>query len=372
MLVLTLVAHAQHSELEPTPLAPSTDHNAQFSAPEANTWQELAAAGVFAIKSGALDKAYEFQRRAMELVTPPRQGDIRPAQTLVLLSEIHASAGKSSLAEAALTDAVAAAEKAVGSSDPAILEILDSQANFYYYRGQLDKALPVYQRILNITESAPDRSPRDVANRARNLAGIHEELGRPAEAEPLYRRALAAGEKAGPVFRSELIQDMLTVATFYRAQKNFSEAESLAQKSIKMAEETTGANSMDTAFGLASLAETRLAAGKPRDAEPLATRALAIAEELTDPNSADLAPRLVLVAKIFAAQQKPDMAEAHFERALALTKTHLGADTPEMVALLDEYADVLDAMGNTAEAQSRRQQAHEIANPTVHEPTLAE
>jgi tetratricopeptide (TPR) repeat protein len=336
------------------------------------TWNELAASAVLAIKAGSLESAYRLHDEARALVTPPQPGDLRPAQTLVLLSEIHQSAGKTEEAETALRDAVAAGESAVGADDPRLLEVFEGRANFYFYREQLAEAIPIHRRMLQITERAFADSPREIANRARNLAALYEKLGRFDEAAPLYDQALAAGERAGPVFQTDLVQDILTVAEFQRQRGDLPEATSLATRAVKLAESTSGPDSMDTALALGTLAEIHLAAGDASAAAEPAQRSLRIAEQSLGRDSADLAPRLVTLAAVAVAKNDPAAADAHFTRALTLTESALGPTAPELAELLTRYAELLDATHRPADAEKRRQQADLILNPPIHEPTLAE
>ena len=95
----------------------------------------------------------------MELVTPGKPGDLRPARTIVLLGETHESAERPDLAEQAYLEAIAAGEQAVGRDDASLAELLDGLANFYDRTGRLEDASKILVRILRIVETAPTSPP---------------------------------------------------------------------------------------------------------------------------------------------------------------------------------------------------------------------
>ncbi len=335
-------------------------------------WEDAAAGVVFALKAGKLDEAYQCQRSAMDLATPAKHGDLRQARTIVLLGETHESAEKPDLAEQAYLDAIATGEQAVGRNDASLLDLLDHLANFYERRGRLEDASRVLARILRIAQGTPHGPPREVANRARNLAMMYERLGRRAESETLYRLTLTVGGKAGPRLESDLVQDMLTVSAFYRGWSKHDEALVLATRAEELATRVGGPNSMDIAFALDAQAAALVGAGRTADAEAPAAQALFIAEEQLGAESPDLAPRLILAAQVQAALHRKAEACAMMDRAIAITGNDVGHDSMEVAAMLRTYAAVLETIGDKRRAANRLRQAESLEHPRRATPTLAD
>ena len=79
-------------------------------------------------------------------------------------------------------------------SHPDTLLSLDDVANLYRMMGELEKALPVYQRVLEIELDLTGQNDPDYARSLNNVAVPVASQGEYATAEPAYRQALATSE----------------------------------------------------------------------------------------------------------------------------------------------------------------------------------
>ena len=88
----------------------------------------------------------------------------------------------------------------------------------------------------------------------RNLASLHFEEGRYAEAELLYKRSLAVREKALGPDHPAVGTLLNNLAGLYRAQGRYAEAESLYKRSLAVREKALGPDHADVGNSLNNLA----------------------------------------------------------------------------------------------------------------------
>ncbi|KAK9862466.1 hypothetical protein WJX84_003280 [Apatococcus fuscideae] len=94
---------------------------------------------------------------------------------------------------------LAAREKALGADHVDVAESLSNLAILYNQKGEMGKALPLYERALRIWEAQKGPEHPEVAHTLTDLAVLHLEQGHDELGRPLLERALAIQEKAlGP------------------------------------------------------------------------------------------------------------------------------------------------------------------------------
>ena len=105
-----------------------------------------------------------------------------------------------------------------------------------------------------IYEKALGPEHLEVATTANNLAGLYQNLKRPADAERLYRRALAIYEKAIGPDHPEVANTLKNLAGFYQEQARFAEAEPLYRRALAIYEKALGPEHAEVAITLNNLA----------------------------------------------------------------------------------------------------------------------
>src|SRR5674536_180127 len=91
------------------------------------------------------------------------------------------------------------AEPELGPEHQDVATTLNNLAGLYRQMGDYEKALPLYQRALDIREKVLGPQHPSVATTLNNLAGLYESMGDYEKALPLYQRALEIIEKVlGP------------------------------------------------------------------------------------------------------------------------------------------------------------------------------
>ncbi|MGH9551857.1 MAG: tetratricopeptide repeat protein, partial [Terriglobales bacterium] len=81
-------------------------------------------------------------------------------------------------------------------TDPRLAHTLESLAEVYYRRGNLDMASRYCQRVLDVCEKTLGPEHPDIGVLAHNLAMLHHMQCRFMEAEPLYKKAMTVRTKA--------------------------------------------------------------------------------------------------------------------------------------------------------------------------------
>ena len=107
------------------------------------------------------------------------------------------------------------AEPELGPEHPDVATTLNNLAGLYRQMGDYEKALPLYQKALDIREKVLGSQHPDVANTLNNLALLYSDMGDYEKALPLYQKALEIYEKVlGPnhpnttIIRNNFIQSI--------------------------------------------------------------------------------------------------------------------------------------------------------------------
>jgi tetratricopeptide (TPR) repeat protein len=328
-------------------------------------WQMLRDASVRAMRANNMDEAKQLCNEAMKLAGKFGPTDMRPAQSQMLMAELYRWEGKHDLAEQTFKDAIALGEKAGGPNHPDMVMLLDHLANFYYFtRVRYDQVALLYQRMANIVESSPELDDTELAWRTLNLGIVYQRMGQYAQAEPFFKRALALGEKEN----YDVPHFLLSMATFYREWGKYDQAEPLAKRALVIQEKKAAAPDagpdpqLNMGLCLDGLADIYLAWGKYEQAETLYHRSVAIIEKFESggADSPALPLRLTSLAEVLRAQGKYDEAETQYKRALTVTEKCLGPDFPEIAAILEKYAPLLNDMNRPEEAEALLNRAETI------------
>jgi tetratricopeptide (TPR) repeat protein len=338
---------------------------------ETQKWEQLMTGTMKALRGNNVSESVRLCDEAIRLAGKFGPADTRLSQSQVLRAEVYMWEKRNDLAEQTFKQAIASCENAAGSNDVALVHPLSSLANFYFFVAvRYDQVIPLFQRILNIVENAPQRNNRDIIMWSRNLGMVYQKTGRYAEGEPLFKQAVALSEQTDAEW---LPHELLTSADFYRAWGKYDQAEGQAKRALAIREQALqpagGIDAqLDVAVCLNGLGAIYLAGGKPDKAEAADRRALNMIQTFMSPDQADLEPYLEGLAAALRAQGKYDQAEPLYQRALAITGKNLGADNLDTAALLEKYAGLLKDMKRPAEAKALLERAKMIRDKNTARP----
>jgi len=231
------------------------------------------------------------------------------------------------------------------------LATLNRQIGQLYQAGKYDEAIPLAQRLVELTRSRSRKEPRAHANALGILGDLYREKGRYAEAEPLYKSAHGMLEKELGPDRREVGQSLNRLGLLYWAQGRYAEAEPLYKRALAIDEKVLGPDHPTIGTLLNNLAVLHVRQGRFSEAEPLYERARAIAEKALGPDHPDVGRALTHLALLYADQGRYAEAEPLYKRALAIREGALGPNHPEVAGTLNSLALLYVARGRYTEAE---------------------
>ena len=259
------------------------------------------------------------------------------------------SLGMSQLA-LGLTDSVTRACETLGPHHPDTLASRNNLAGTYRDAGRLDKAIALYEQILedSIRILGLDH-PRTLTSRL-NLAGAYQAAGRLDEAIPLYEQVFSGRSRVlGPDHRSTLTACDHLADTYWEAGR-FDEAIPLKKQILADAMRIMGPDSPGASTARLNLAATYRDAGRLNEAIPLYKENLEEFTRLAGPDHPETLASRHRLAGVYRDAGRLDEAISLFEQNLEDVARTLGLDHPETLASRATLAGVYRDAGRLGEA----------------------
>jgi CHAT domain-containing protein/tetratricopeptide (TPR) repeat protein len=241
-------------------------------------------------------------------------------------------------------------EKRMPLGDPLISSTLNNLAFQHMNLGQFDRAEPLFQRALEVREKALERNLVSIAGSVNNLATLYRAQGRNAEAEPLLKRALQLRRQIWPEGHAEIAASLGNLALLYHAQRRYGEAEPLLVEALEMRKRLQPAGHPEIAGAMNNLAMNYSAQDRIEQAQPLFEQTLEMRQKNQPPDHPEVASSINNLAMNYFVQEKYDAARQLFERALAIQQRSLPPDHPQKAATLQNLAALEHERGRPAEA----------------------
>ena len=265
------------------------------------------------------------------------------------------SLGMSQLA-LCLTDSVTRARDVLGPDRPDTLTLRNSLAGSYRDAGRLDKALTLYEQILedSIRVLGPDH-PSTLASRF-NLACAYKASGRLEEAITLYEQVFSGRSRVlGPDDRSTLtVRDDLA-ATYWEAGR-FDAAITLKKQILADAMRIMDPDSSSTSAVRLSLAATYRDAGRLDEAVNMLKQNLDDVARIMGPNHPDTFTARNRLAGAYRASGRLEEAIALYEQVFSGRSRVLGPDDRSTLTARDELAATYWEAGRIDEAITLKKQ----------------
>jgi CHAT domain-containing protein/tetratricopeptide (TPR) repeat protein len=266
-------------------------------------------------------------------------------------------------AERAFVEASAILTRKLGGGDASIERLLHDLATLHLAQGQVDKAVPLFDRVMAIHAAAPaeDRAPI-----ASTIAAIYRHFGVQeraaafdAIAEKDWAHAVTELEKADPDRRLPIALGAL--GEIYRRKKEFGRAESSYRRALDESRKREGPGG-GTAY-LAHLAYTAQDAGRPRDALTLLLQFRAAFRRTAGATSAAWID--AVIADIHRELGQYRHAESLLRRTIeAISRSH-GATHPMVGDYRESLAILLLAAGKPGAARVELERSLAIAEPNL-------
>jgi CHAT domain-containing protein/Tfp pilus assembly protein PilF len=232
--------------------------------------------------------------------------------------------------------------------------------NLYFPRTDVDKALSLAERALQLFENAEGPEHPDVATALAILAPIHILKSEPEVAESLFQRALAIREKAFGPEHLEVANSLGDLGRFWWKRGYYARAEALIQRQLAIRERALGPEHLDVVQSLNDLANIQVSIGNYAAAKPLYQRALEIERKLLGPEHTYVTTLQAELADVYAREGDFAMAESLYQHALAIWERASGPESEWGATLLILLADTYMETGDYTKARSLYQRSREM------------
>lgn len=304
------------------------------------------------LNRGRTEDAVAWYREAVHSL---RQigGDLNPGLVSVFeqIGNLYEQSGDRERALPRFERALQILEHTRPSEDSELVAFRIRLANLYQAMNRMSQAVTQWQQIVEAQEQIlPSLSPELLASRER-LADLYCTLNKPAYAELLVVRQLALLQQRPENRAADLVRTRLLLARVLQNMGRLPEAERLL---LPMRDSATGespADQLQRADVLNRLALVTSARGQYAAAEELLREVIVIRERLL--NAAD--PLLAVSYNDLAENCFPqgNLEEAHqlFEQALKIQQKKLPRTDPQLVRTRNNLAALLAALGRHADSE---------------------
>ncbi len=298
--------------------------------------------GYYLEKRAFYKEAESFYRQAL-VIREQTYGRNHPDVALILdnLGTLYEDLGKYTDAVSLLQHALSIRQQAFGPDHYSVGISLNNLAFAYWKQGKYTEAEPLYRQALSIRERIHGPVHANVALSLNNLGTLYWKQKRYEAAEPLYLRTRSILEQVFGPIHPHVAGNLHNLAALYSAQGKYEEAEPLYLRARSILEQMFGPIHPEVAFSLNSLAELYSIQGNYVQAEPLYKHALFIREQTLGLNHADTAFSLHGLAKAYDAQGNYAQAELLYKQVLSVRMHVLEPTHPDVVAVLENYAALL-------------------------------
>lgn len=193
-----------------------------------------------------------------------------------------------------------------------------------------------------------------------------------AEATSALESACFAMQKLGPE-HPRYDETRTALADAYEASGRFDDAYPLYLESLTRAREIHGSDSPEVAASLYELGRIRHLQGQNEAAVGLFRQAMIIWQNIHGNEHPDLIPTLTRLGLALRDAGQSAEAAQYLEWAIGLQRRESGSDSPQVAALEEAYAGVLDSLDKKELASQFRNHAHSITGSSPPaEPTPAD
>lgn len=289
-------------------------------------------------------------------------GDQHPdvAGVLHLLGEIARADRKLEKAEAYFEESLQKWEAFFGGSHYQVCRAVSSLAQLYQQQGRLTLAEQYHQRNLVALEGRFGAENPNLVDTLLGLGKLCRSQGNVTEAEGYLKRGAEIQGNVGEGSDLKMAEVLHTLALVYQDQRNFIAAEALLKKARDLRSKLAEDDSPEIAESNLALARLYRTSGKSQEAEPLLKSVLEWRSERLGEEHPEVASLLREMAELYADQKEYLKAQSLVRKALGIYGEALGHRNLELVGPLRQLARLLDASGDSEEADKQRSLAEEL------------
>ena len=313
------------------------------------------------LDQGSIETAVPSANNALNLLRD-LLGEQHPevAGCLHLLGEIAQAERKLEKAETFFEEALTKWEAFYGSSHPRVCRAVSSLALLYQQQGRLTLAEEYHQRNLLSLEGRYGGENPVLVDTLLGLGKLCRSQGNTTEAEGHLKRAAEIQGHVDGGSSLKMGEVLHTLALVYQDQRNYIAAEALLKKARDIRERFCDEDNSEIPESNLALARLYRMSGKSEEAEPLLRSVLEWRSDRLGEEHPEVASLLREMAELYADQKEYLKAQSLVRKALGIYGEALGHRNLELVGPLRQLARLLDASGDTEEAEKQRELAEEL------------
>jgi len=234
--------------------------------------------------------------------------------------------------------------------EPETAVLLDTLARLYQDLGLDARAVPLFERSLEIRRAAFGEIHTEVGDSLNRLARTLASKGDFTEAEPYFRRALEVRRELYGEDHPKVGIALNNLALIRHDLGHYSRAELLYRQALEIDRKHLGSKDPGTAITAGNLALLHLDRGEYAEAEELYREVLEIYRSHHGEESPEFARGLEDLGTAYLARGELELAEDAFRRTLAIREAHFGERHRAVARAFDRLGSALLAAGELEEA----------------------
>ena len=235
---------------------------------------------------------------------------------------------------------------------PEEMQRLKEESARLYSAGKYAEAIPIVERMLQITEKSFGSVHLETITVLNGLALFYERNGDYAKAESAHLRVLQIKEKTLGSDNPEIVRTLKDFAAMYERKGDYTKAEPLYERALRIREKALGPNHPNTATSLNDLARYYQWKGDFAEAERMYLRSLEVYEKKLGPEHKNTAIAIGSLGVLYFEKEEYAKAEQWNSRALELYKKLFGLRHPTTEAGINNLALAYEGQGNYSKAES--------------------
>ena len=218
-------------------------------------------------------------------------------------------------------------------------QCLYNHGRTYYYAGQNQEAIPLFQQALDIQKTDPGQKTADYAYSLTGLANASRELGLYETAEPLYEESKTI---RGQVFGSEhpIYAGAITnLGILNWEMGNFEKAENLLLQCLAIRKNELSSEDPEYADALSNLGILYIDMGQYKKAENHIQECISIQESILGTDHPSYANSLNLLGIIFFNKGDFEKVESLYKESIRIYEKSYGKHHQNLIGFLSNLAD---------------------------------
>lgn len=220
----------------------------------------------------------------------------------------------------------------------------------YYWDGDYETALPLYERAVELRRKLFPGDHADKALSLTHLAATEQKLGRLDRAEALFTEALSMRQRLHGAQHEDVAASLNNLGNLLVSRGDFAKAEDYLRRSLDMVLRLRGENSVEASTATHNLAMCLMRLDQHAEAALLFERAVAIRSSRYPPGHSAIATSRLGRAQALLGLDRLEEAELLARSAVGDLCGSLRPDHPDVGWSLDVLGRVLMAQGRFAEA----------------------